>query len=134
MVFLYYKILENFVFAFTQKYFICQPKHLSSVFNEYFYMNHSMQQMKTVFTVKPFPDLPITIATYEKTDEANLEPELSTVWLAGQEQLLSSVHPDSKHVILPGSDYLTLYTHPTAVANLIHTMVDRWRKESRLAS
>ena len=34
---------------------------------------------RTVFTVKPFPDLPITIATYEKADQANLEPELSKV-------------------------------------------------------
>jgi hypothetical protein len=32
---------------------------------------------RTVFTVKPFPDLPITIATYKKA--ADLEPELSKV-------------------------------------------------------
>lgn len=56
------------------------------------------------------------------------------MWLAGQEQLLTSVHPDSKHSILPGSDYLTLYTHPKAVANLIHTMVDSWRKQAKLSA
>lgn len=35
---------------------------------------------RTVLKVKPFPnELPITIATYEKVDQSDLEPELTKV-------------------------------------------------------
>lgn len=52
----------------------------------------------------------------------------------GQKQLLENIHPNSKRVALPGSDYMTLYTHPKTVANLILTMVEQWRKESKLSA
>lgn len=118
-----------------KKHLVCQPKHTSSVLYEYYFMNETMKQMKIIYTVKPFPShLPVTIATYEKAEEINMEPELNKVWIAGQEQLLTSVHPESKHVVIPGSDYLSLYKHPKAIANTILVMVDKWRREAKLVS
>lgn len=53
------------------------------------------------------------------------------VWSAGQQQLLTTIHPDSRHVTLPGADYLTLYTHPQLVASTILHMVGSWRRDSK---
>ena len=34
--------------ACPQKHLLCQPKHLSSMFDEYYFMNDSMDQIKYV--------------------------------------------------------------------------------------
>ena len=65
---------------------------------------------------------------------ANLVLKSMQAWKEGQNKLIYNIHPDCKHIILPGSDYLTLYLHPQAVASAILTMVDNWRRESKLAA
>ena len=95
-------------FCPLQKYLMCQPKHLSAAFYEFFFTNDSMNQMRcvsqpvldpflallssmymymcifffycrAVYQVKPFPSfIPITIATY-RDKEQHLLPELSEV-------------------------------------------------------
>ena len=54
--------------------------------------------------------------------------------MAGQNQLLKNIHPESKHIVLPGSDYLSLFTHPKPVAAAVLAMVDKWRRDSKLSA
>ena len=61
-------------------------------------------------------------------------PHTKQAWNEGQNKLIHNIHPDCKHIILPGSDYLSLYYHSQATASAILTMVENWRRESKLAA
>ena len=55
-------------------------------------------------------------------------------WKVGQDQMLEKLHPKSRRVVLPGSDYLTFYLNPKEVATPILEMVLKWRMESKLSA
>ena len=55
------------------------------------------------------------------------------IWATEQKRLIEVVHPHSQRVTLPGSDYLTFYLKPQAVARAVMDMVVDWRGHSHVA-
>lgn len=117
-----------------KKHLLCQPKHLTSAFDEYYFINESMSQLKTMFRVKPFPGyIPVTIATYKRRNR-HLSHELTKAWSEGSNKLMRNVHTGSKRVQLPGADYLMFYQNPQSVTSVVVAMVEAWRRDSSMAA
>lgn len=55
-------------------------------------------------------------------------------WTDGHNLLSHTLLPNSKRIILPGSDYLTLYLSPQHVASAILSAVDKWRKDYKVSA
>ena len=56
------------------------------------------------------------------------------IWRREQQRMVLAVHPDSHQTTLPGSDYLSLYQHPEAVAKSVLDIVRQWKVYSRTAA
>ncbi|XP_054761503.2 uncharacterized protein LOC129267881 [Lytechinus pictus] len=53
-----------------QKYLMCLPRHIRGAVEEYFWANQSLSQIKTAYTVKPFPkNVSVTVITGNYYDE-----------------------------------------------------------------
>ena len=57
---------------------------------------------------------------------------LLQAWIAGQNMLSQTLLPSSKHILLPGEDYLSLYRHSQQLTIAILSAVENWRKKSEL--
>lgn len=110
-----------------KKHFLCQPKHLSSVVDEYRNVATSMDQLRTLYSVKPFSqDIDITIATYNQPSP-DLPPDLQNSWSQGVETLRHVLHPKARHISLPSADHTVFHTKPHVLANAIIDVATRLR-------
>eukprot|EP00731_Ephydatia_muelleri_P010724 Em0005g1310a len=111
-----------------KKHFLCQPKHLSSVVDEYRNVATSMDQLRTLYSVKPFPEhIDITIATYNQP-LPDLPPDLQDAWSEGVETLRQVIHPKARHISISAADHTVFYTKPHVIANAIVDMAMRLRR------
>ncbi|XP_072038470.1 uncharacterized protein [Amphiura filiformis] len=113
-----------------QKYLMCYPRHLSTSVDEHYFINVSLSQIRTVYSVKPFPrDVSVTVITGNYYDE-QLPSTLNKAWAKAQQHLISNVHPGCKHIVVNGADHHMLYRNPNAVVEPIKKIVNKWRQRS----
>lgn len=55
-------------------------------------------------------------------------------WTAGQRMLSQILLPSSKKIVLPGEDYVSLYTHSQHIVTAILAAVNDWRKNSQASA
>ncbi|XP_033647162.1 uncharacterized protein LOC117306770 [Asterias rubens] len=110
-----------------QKYLLCQPRHLSSVVDEHYFINQSLAQLRTAFLVKPFPkSVSVTVITGNYYDE-QLPSSLNKVWAKAQQNLMSKAHKDAKHILINGADHHMLYRNPNSIVEPVRKLVKQWR-------
>lgn len=111
-----------------QKYLMCLPRHMKAAVDEHFFANKSLSQIKTAYTVKPFPEnVSVTVITGNYYDE-ELPSQLNKVWAKATQKLVSSIHPTAKHLLINGADHHMLYRNPNAVVEPIKKLVRHWRQ------
>ncbi|XP_071942473.1 uncharacterized protein [Antedon mediterranea] len=116
---------------YRQKYLMCQPHHLSTVVDEHYFINESLSQIRTAWRIKPFPKhVGVTVITGNYYDE-QLPNTLNKAWAKAQQNLISNLHPGSKHILLNGADHTMPYRNPKALLEPI-TRIIRQRKQSLL--
>ncbi|XP_072175368.1 uncharacterized protein [Diadema setosum] len=113
-----------------QKHLMCLPRHLKAAVEEHFFANQSLSQMKTAYTVKPFPqNVSVTVITGNYYDE-ELPSPLNKVWAKATQRLVSSVHPSAKHLLINGADHHMLYRNPNAIVEPIKKLIRHWRQRN----
>ncbi|XP_038051976.1 uncharacterized protein LOC119724816 [Patiria miniata] len=116
-----------------QKYLLCQPRHLSSIVDEHYFINESLSQLRTAFQVKPFPEsVSVTVITGNYYDE-QLPSSLNKVWAKSQQRLMSEAHPNAKHILINGADHHMLYRNPNAIVEPVRKLVKQWRARNNEA-
>ncbi|XP_035221276.1 uncharacterized protein LOC118194179 isoform X1 [Stegodyphus dumicola] len=108
-----------------QIYHLCNPSHMSAVFQEHLNLNTSFSQMNEVWQTKPFPkNISVTVVNSEKFEK--FPPFLQKAWQQSQLYLRQSLHPTSKHYVFDGSTE-ELLNHPEIVVSRIQQLIYRWR-------
>ncbi|XP_022092786.1 uncharacterized protein LOC110980430 isoform X2 [Acanthaster planci] len=116
-----------------QKYLLCQPRHLSSIVDEHYFINQSLSQLRTAFQIKPFPEsVSVTVITGNYYDD-QLPSSLNKVWAKSQQHLMSKIHPNAKHILINGADHHMLYRNPNAIVEPVRKLVKQWRARNSAA-
>jgi pimeloyl-ACP methyl ester carboxylesterase len=116
-----------------QKHLLCNPRHLSSVVDEHFFINESFSQMKTALMMKSFPsNVSVTVINGNYYDD-QLPSEINKAWASSQKNIITKVHPGAAHVIVNGADRHMLYRRPDAIIEPIKRLVRKWRTKQNLA-
>lgn len=111
-----------------QKHLLCNPRHLSSVVDEHFFINETFSQMQTVFRIKGFPqNVSVTIINGNRHDNL-LSAELNNAWSKAQQNLVSMNHPNSKRITHSSADRKILYQHPHFVSEPVKQLIQQWRR------
>ncbi|KAK7091805.1 uncharacterized protein [Littorina saxatilis] len=110
-----------------QKYLLCQPRHLSSVVDEHFFINETFSQMGTVRMLRSLPsNVSVTVMTGNYYDE-QLPSSLNKAWAKAQQDLITRSFPKAQHIVVNGADRNMPLTAPDAVVEQVLKIVRHWR-------
>lgn len=113
-----------------QKHLLCHPKHLSSVVDEYHFMNETFSQFRTIKTLKSLPEsLPVTVITGNYYDEQMPGP-LNKAWAKSEQNLINSLYPQCQHIVVNGGDRHMMYKNPEAIIEPIRKAVKHWKNKN----
>lgn len=100
---------------YRQKHLMCHPKHLSSVVDEYHFVNESFSQMKTLRMIKSLPEnITVTVINGNYYDE-QMPSYLNKAWAKSEQTLLTKHYPKANHIVINGADKHMLYRNPRAI-------------------
>ncbi|XP_061174489.1 uncharacterized protein LOC133183563 [Saccostrea echinata] len=117
-----------------QKHFLCHPKHLSSVVDEYHFMNESFSQIRTMRMLKAVPsNVSVTVLSGNYYDEL-MPSHLNKAWAKSEQNLLTKYYPRAKHIVINSSDRHMLYRNPDAISEQVIKMIKQVRNKLRIKS
>ncbi|XP_064642934.1 uncharacterized protein LOC135497133 [Lineus longissimus] len=110
-----------------QKHLLCHPRHLSSVVDEHHFINDSFAQISLLYNMKSFPsNVSVTVITGNYYDE-QLPSALNKAWAKSNQHLISTLHPQSKYIVVNGGDHRMLYRMPDAISDPIIRTVKQYK-------
>ncbi|XP_048737241.2 uncharacterized protein LOC125652243 [Ostrea edulis] len=117
-----------------QKYLLCHPKHLSSVVDEYHFINESFSQIRTMRMLKAVPsNVSVTVLSGNYYDEL-MPGHLNKAWAKSEQNLLTKHYPRAKHIVINSSDRHMLYRNPDAISEQVIKMIKQVRNKLRIKS
>ncbi|KAK2153006.1 hypothetical protein LSH36_311g03056 [Paralvinella palmiformis] len=112
-----------------QKHLLCNPRHLSSIVDEYHFINDSISQMQTLFMMKAFPaNISTTVINGNFFDD-QLPNKMNTAWAKSQQTLMSWLHPNNNHIIVNGADHHMIYRQPHTIIDPIIQLIKQRRNK-----
>ncbi|CAN0026548.1 unnamed protein product [Lampetra fluviatilis] len=108
-----------------QKFLLCSPPHMSAAVEEHFLVNESLAQVSDIMQFKPLPSrINVTVINGNYYDEL-LPGTVNKVFTQAQQQLVSSIAPAARHVVVDGADRHAAHRNPLALARPIAQLVHR---------
>lgn len=115
-----------------QKYLLCHPKHLSSIVDEYHFINESFSQIRTMRMLKTVPsNVSVTVLSGNYYDEL-MPSHLNKAWAKSEQNLLTKYYPRAKHIVINSSDRHMLYRNPDAISEQVIKMIKQIRNKLRI--
>ncbi|XP_063434307.1 uncharacterized protein LOC134715790 [Mytilus trossulus] len=116
---------------YRQKHLMCHPKHLSSVVDEYHFVNESFSQMKTLRMIKSLPDnISVTVINGNYYDE-QMPSYLNKAWAKSEQTLLTKHYPKANHIVINGADKHMLYRNPRAVIDPVSRIIRQYKNRMK---
>ncbi|XP_052101320.1 uncharacterized protein LOC127735243 [Mytilus californianus] len=116
---------------YRQKHLMCHPKHLSSVVDEYHFVNESFSQMKTLRMIKSLPDnITVTVINGNYYDE-QMPSYLNKAWAKSEQTLLTKHYPKANHIVINGADKHMLYRNPRAVIDPVSRIIRQYKNRMK---
>jgi len=118
-----------------QKYLKCKPGHVSSIVEEYYFLNETLSQSRTLQKLRPYPDHISTSLIWTDKYNAKISQDRNQVWLKSQE-MFSNSFPKTNQVATKLSGFLpeTLFKKHKNIVKIIRTSVEGWRKKSKVSA
>jgi len=119
-----------------QKHGLCNPRHLSSVVDEFYFINDTLSQMRTIMSMKSFSsNVSVTLITTDRYEQ-NASPPVNEAWRGAQREHVTTTGPGhvttSSHVTVSSADRRLLYTQPDVIIRPVQRLVQQWRTDNKL--